>query len=191
MTLRLAAAAAAVVLTTAGCGATPAASPSKPGLSQGTNHPTDTTSTATAPTTDAGAAPALTSPVAQPAPSKLGARFTYQDGLVIQLGKPARFQPSDTAAAAKAVAYVSFKVTVVNGTRKAFDPSMFTVSVQSADTEAGEVIDIGKGFDGAPSTVVLPRRESSFTVGFGVRNPTDLVVQVTPGFDYEPAVFTS
>jgi hypothetical protein len=38
---------------------------------------------------------------------------------------------------------------------------------------------------------VLPGRLISFPVGFGVRDPKDLLLEVAPGFDYESALFTN
>lgn len=179
MTLRPTVAVAVVaVLVTAGCTGRNQPTPAGTGVPQATNHPTST-------------APASTPPAPDAAPRKFGARFTYQDGLVIQLGRPTRFHPSQYAVADKAPAYVAFQVTVINDTTTRYDPTMCQVSVQSSNTESGEVIDLDQGFNGSPSTVVLPHREATFKVGFAVQNPTDLVAQVTPGFDYDPAVFTS
>ena len=107
------------------------------------------------------------------------------------VARPVRFQPSEYASAEKAPAYLSFKITIINGTSKRYDPVMFRVSVQSDDTEADQVFDMENSLGGPPSTKILPNRQSSFKVGFGVQNPKDLIVQVTPGFEYDDAIFTN
>ena len=190
---RVIAAAVALVLVTAlpACSATTKeADPTKSALSQGTNHPSATASVEDSGSAEAESATPTPSPTEE-GPRKLGSRFTYEDGLVVIVSKPVRFQPSEYASAEKAPAYLSFKITVINGTSKRFDPVVFQVSVQSNDAEADEVFDSSNGFEGPPSTAILPNRQSSFKVGFGVQNPKDLVVQVTPGFEYDDAIFTS
>jgi hypothetical protein len=173
----------ALFTTLTGCGTTTKeADPTKSALVQGTNHPSTTRSAASATATP--------SPTGA-GPRKFGSRFNYEDGLVVMVAKPVRFQPSEYAAVQKAPAYLSFKITIINGTGKRFDPVLFRVSVQSNDAEADAVFDMANDLKGPPSTVVLPKRQSSFKVGFGVQNPKDLVVQVTPGFEYSEAVFTN
>jgi len=91
--------------------------------------------------------------------------------------------------------YVSFDVAVTNGTRKAFDPSLFQVSAQSGSTEGDLIIDVqtdsGVNVGAPPQTTVLPGRKVTYQVAFGVSNSKDLVVEVTPTFDYAPTIFTS
>lgn len=185
-----------VVFTVTGCGSGDSKRPTaSAGLSQGTNHPTPTLASSESASSSEGTAsadPSTSAPEQEDAaPKKFGSRFTYEDGLVVQVAKPAPFKPSEYAAAEPAASYLSFKVTIINGTGKRYDPALFTVSVQSNDTEANEVYDSENGFKGSPDTAVLPGRESSFKVGFGVPNPKDLVVEVSPGFEYDSVFFTS
>lgn len=181
----------AALLVLTGCaGTTKEADPTKSALTQGSNRPSATASAVASSSTVPSETPTPT-PTPEDGPRKFGARFTYEDGLTVIVAKPVPFQPSEYSAAEEAPAYLSFKMTIINGTGKRYDPSLFQVSVQSNDTEAGEVYDSANGFEGAPSTTVLPGRESSFKVGFGVANPKDLVVQATPGFEYDDAIFTN
>ncbi len=68
---------------------------------------------------------------------------------------------------------------------------MFNATLQSSNVEAAQVFDSEQGISGPPATTLLPGRESAFQVVFGVMDPADLVLEVTPGFEYEPAIFTS
>ena len=110
---------------------------------------------------------------------------------MVKVGKPSRFTPSEYAVTGKAPAYVALTVTLINGTGKRFDAALLSASMQSNDTEADQVFDSENGLGGAPSTALLPNRQSSFKIGFAVQNPKDLVLELTPGFEYSPAVFVS
>lgn len=68
---------------------------------------------------------------------------------------------------------------------------MFDASAQSGNVEASQVFDSAQGMEGTPSTTLLPGRESVSTIVFAVTDPDDLVVEVTPGCEYDPAIFTS
>jgi len=95
------------------------------------------------------------------------------------------------AAADEAPAYLSFGLVIVNGGAEPFDPSVSTASLQSGDTEASEVFDTENGFDGSPSTKVLPGRQTKYKIGFGVQNPKDLVLEFSPSFEHESQIFTN
>lgn len=120
-----------------------------------------------------------------------GGTFTWGDGLVASVAAPKTFTPSDTAAARPAKAYQQFEITVTNKTGAAYDPSSLQIGVQSGSTESNQVFDSEKGVGSAPSTTVLDGRQIIFTVAFGVEDPKDIVVDVQPGYDYEPGLFSS
>ena len=120
-----------------------------------------------------------------------GETATFEDGLSVKVGKPQKFQPTEWASFDKAPGYVKFKVTIVNGTKAAYDASGAFVTVQSGDTEAGEVFDTEAGLDGSPMTKVLPGRQSSYWVGFGVQSPKDIVMDFQVDWEHDAAVFTN
>ena len=121
-----------------------------------------------------------------------GQTYTYDDGLKVEVSPPQKFTPSDSAVGTKQwPAYVSFTLTLTNGTGKNYDPTLFTTSLQSGSAEGGQVFDSAQGINGSPTTPLLPGRQVQFTVAYGVPDPTDLVLQVTPGLDYQPVIFTS
>ena len=120
-----------------------------------------------------------------------GETWEYTDGLAVTVSAPQEFEPSATAFAPEgAQAYVLFDVTIVNGTEEAFEPLMIT-SLQSGDAEAEQVFDMENGLNGPPTANLLPGRELTFRVGFGVADPNDLVLQVSPNLQYEEAIFVS
>ena len=117
--------------------------------------------------------------------------YTWEDGLLVTVSAPVEFTPSESAAGGKGLAAVKFTVTITNNTSKSYDPAMFTTSAQSGTQEADSIYDIDNNLGGSPHTALLPGRTVTFDVGFGVSDPKDVVLQVTPGFDYTPAMFQS
>lgn len=93
--------------------------------------------------------------------------------------------------AKEAHVFVAFTVTIDNGATSNYDPTLFMASAQSGSVEASEVFDSENGFNGPPTTKLLPGRTVTFKVGYGVQDPKDIVLEVTPGFDYDSAIFTS
>lgn len=140
---------------------------------------------------NAAAAASASAEAAKVKVSKFGQTYTWEDNVSVTISEPTPFQPSSSAAADEAAAYLAFDVTVVNGSDDVYETSMFGTSAQSGNTEADEVFDTAQGFDGAPSTKLLPGREATFKIGYGVSTPSDIVMEVSPGFEYQAAIFTS
>lgn len=120
-----------------------------------------------------------------------GDTFAWHDGLSVSIAAPTAFTPSEYAAADPAATYVSFSITIINGTGKTYDPSSFFVSVISGTAESGSVYDSDNDLNGPPSTGILDGRNATFTAGFGVADAGDLVLEVSPGYDYTDVYFTS
>jgi hypothetical protein len=150
----------------------------------GSNRPTETSPAESTPTTEA------PPPVVNP---KFGETYTYEDGLVVTIGTPQPYTPSESAAVGepRPPAFVVFDVTVVNGSQANYEPAIFSVSLQSANVEEQQVFDSANGIGGTPTTPILPGREAAFRLAFGATNPNDLVMQVSPSFEHEPIIFTS
>jgi hypothetical protein len=125
-----------------------------------------------------------------PGTATFGETFTWRDDLSIVVAPGVPFTPSDTASADDAPAYLVFEITVTNGGTEVYDPAMFTVSMQSGSTEAGQVFDSAQLGD-APQTSLLPGRKATWKVAFGVTDPKDLVMQVSPGFEYRDLLVTT
>jgi hypothetical protein len=123
--------------------------------------------------------------------ARFGETFTYKDGLQVTIGKPRKFTPSEYAGAKKAVVYLRFKVTLKNGTAKRFEPTIVSGTMSSAGKECEEIFDTDNGLDGSPSTTLLPGRVVSYSMGFGVSDQRDLVLEFTPDFDHDAAVFST
>ena len=92
--------------------------------------------------------------------------------------KPKKFTPSEFAVVKKSNSYVRFTVTVVNKSNKPIDLGLTYISVQSRNQEADHVFDSPTGLNGPPDKKVTKGREAEFDVGFGVADPSDMVMEV-------------
>ncbi len=177
---------AATLLTLAGCG----------GTSGGVGPTVTVTQTVTA---GAESPAASSSPSDEPtsettpdgAQAKFGQTYTYTDGLAVTVSVPKAYKPSQYAACDKSKAYVSFTITIKNGTGKAFDPALFHETVQSGQSEGDTCFDTAQGLGGGPNTKLLAGRTVTWKTGFGIADPKDIVMEVTPSFDYDSAIFTN
>lgn len=171
----------ALALTACGQAATPTTE-----TPRGTNAPTASETTATSePEPEATAEPAGATT------AKFGETFDYEDGVSVTISKPKEFKPSEYIEVDKGATPLSFTVTVVNGSDAPLDLVLFNASLQSSNEEAAQLFDVEKKMEGAPSTSLLPGREAQFLVGFGAKDPADLVLEASPGFEYDAAIWTN
>jgi hypothetical protein len=101
------------------------------------------------------------------------------------VGKPEKFRPSKWAVVEKSKVYVKFTVTVVNKSKKPVDLGMTYISVQSRNKEADQLFDSVSGLRGPPDRKVSRGTASDFVVGFGVADPTDVVMEIALHDDLE------
>ncbi|MBB6081676.1 DUF4190 domain-containing protein [Streptomyces paradoxus] len=148
----------------------------------------------TAPTTPA---PSTATSPGTTAPTSGALQFNtaqrYQDGLQVQVSAPRPFTPSDSAAGYtpgdKAVAV---DVTVTNGSGKRVDLDLLSIQAKDADGRSAETIfDSAKGINGVTGTL-LPGKKSVATYAFDLPKnaSSSLDVEVSPGFNYESAVWS-
>lgn len=189
-------AALAVAILFAGCTAT--VGDPKPVASEpaGTNRPassapaaTEVEPTAAEETTEAEPTEAEATEEEQDA-KPFGSSWTWDDGLSITVSKPKDYKPSEYSGQEGYTKYVMFDVTLVNKSTKAWDPSIFFATLQSGNEEAPEIYDSAKLKD-RPSTKLLKGREVTFQIAFAVKDPKDLVLEVTPDFEHNAALYQS
>lgn len=129
---------------------------------------------------------------AAPVNPKFGESYEWEDGLVVTVSAPTPFTPSEYAYVGEgSPAYLLFTVTVVNGSEVNYDPTLFFNTLQSGNAEAEAIFDSDNGLSLPPQTALLPGREATFNIGFGVADPNDLVMEVTPGFEYDSVIYTN
>ena len=199
MKTSLMAVAAATLLLTA-CSPTNATAPSE--TPEGATSPpaTQAAPTASATAEASAAATETTSPAATAAIGGLsfGDTYTWPNGLAVTISKPKVFKPSQFAAAdvgtdksVKSQTNLMFNVRVVNNTGKPFEQIGFYFTMQSGNAESEQIFDSETKLEGAPSDTLLKGRTSEFKVGFRVKDPNDLAMNVMPEVAYKPATFRS
>lgn len=192
--------AAGLIVAVASCSSTSGGKADGP--KEGSNAPDKTTAPVDAGSPDDGEAPEETEtdpvdegPTTTESPESQNPVFSetydWEDGISITVGVPESFTPGEYSAVDGAEDHLMFEVKIVNGTDANFDPSMFTSTLQSGNAEAESVYDSDAGIEGSPSTTLLAGREAVFKIGYGVSNPDDLVLEVSPDFEHDSAIFTS
>jgi len=153
------------------------------------------TSSATATGQETGAGdPTATPSGASAAPREkadaaFGKAFAFPDGLKVTVSEPETFMPSAKSVNGGEPAFVTFEVTVENGTEANVAPAEVFVTVQSGAGEGGQVLDPDEGIKAPPTKAVAPGAKATWPLAFGVLDAEDVVVHVLPGIDAEPATF--
>jgi hypothetical protein len=177
--------AASVSLLTAACGSTQEAITSAP-QETSVMAPSEQAPTTEAPPVET---PAETTPESHA--YAFGETVSFDDGMHVTIDQPKAFKPSEYAAGTEGYThFVKFRVTIDNRSGKTFDPTMAMTSVMSGDTQGSEVYDSDRNLGGGPTTKLLNGRKVTYTVGFGVEDPKDIVVQFDLSFDHETAMYS-
>ena len=118
-----------------------------------------------------------------------GKTYTWENGLSVTVSAPKSASRGDGFGGETFKHFVAFTITVVNKTGAAYDPSSIYTSLQSNDIEGDEVF--GSGYNGAPETKVLNNRQVKYKVKYGLSNPLDIVLELTPEIGYDSAIWKS
>jgi hypothetical protein len=118
-----------------------------------------------------------------------GDAHEYDSGISVSIGTPQPITPSKNAIVGGEPEFVSFDVTLKNGSDAAFAPGEVFVTVESGGEQAAEIRDPKNGLEGPPRKSVAPGAMRTWDLGFGVFDATDLAIQVQLGLDEEPVVF--
>ena len=124
-----------------------------------------------------------------------GQRYTWSNGLAVEVAAPAACTPSDAASPSNVARAVKFTVTVVNGTQQSFDASelSFGSEAQFNGQTAQSVIDLDGpcGDGGTQAATVLPGKTYTYVVSYAVTaQPGDMQLVFQPSFGSDKAVFT-
>lgn len=122
---------------------------------------------------------------------KFGRTVEYADGLAVTVTKPEVVNLSSGAGGEGFPYRIHFDVTITNNTGGRIEP-MPMVSVQSGNREGDQIYDMRNGIEGAPMLdTLLDGRSLTWTAAFGIDDPDDVLVFVTPSFiDYDEIVFS-
>lgn len=123
-----------------------------------------------------------------------GKRYTWKDGLAVEVSAPVACVPSRTASPQNIQRAVKFTITVTNGAKQPFDTTLlsFGNDVQFNGAKAERVFDSSGecGGDLAASTV-MPGKSFAYDVAYAVGpQPGEMQLVLSPGFAGDKAVFT-
>lgn len=181
--------AAALALALTGCGFAPTEASDEPSSSSSTYTPDD--ALVDEPADEPTAEELDTVPEDMgPVIAKFGEDWEYEDGMTVKVTAPTAFTPSTYAAGGEGhQSHIKTSVTITNGTSASFDPTLAMDTVTSGGAEGDPVFD--DGLEGSPMATLLPGRSITYDVGYGVNDPSDVTIEVSPDWDHEPAIFTA
>ncbi|XVS66018.1 hypothetical protein ACQPYE_08180 [Actinosynnema sp. CA-299493] len=133
-------------------------------------------------------------PDAAQAPPTWGQRYTWANGLAVDVSAPAPCTPGQYAAPSNIARAVKVTVTVVNGTDKPFDAGLlsFGGDAQFDGRKAETVFDSSGecGSGGLENATVLPGKTYAYETTFAVgAQPGELQISLQPDFGSDKAVF--
>jgi hypothetical protein len=132
--------------------------------------------------------------VAEEAPSNvlsLGQTMVWNDGIEMTVSAPTEFTPSDTSMGWEpGQVAVVFDVTITNNSTEQLEPMAYSL-VSSGGVDAANIFDSAQGIEGPPSNIVLPGESITWQEAYGVVDPADIAFQVSPGFLYDEAIWTT
>lgn len=166
----------AVVVLFAGCSAKTEVPTTEPSVAQPASEPEETPET-----------------VVDPMISALGEAFTYTNNVSISVSTPVPFQPTEYANGADQANQVLFTFVITNGTDKPLEPTVWA-TVSSGGAEGSPIIDVGNEAGQTsfgPSTTILPGQTIEWLQAFSIADMESITVEISPGFEYENAIFTN
>jgi hypothetical protein len=123
-----------------------------------------------------------------------GKRYTWQDGLAVEVSAPAACKPGQFAAPQGVKRAVKFKILIVNNTDKPFEAALLTVGGDAqfnqakAETVFDSAGDCGNG--GLESATVMPAKTYSYEVAYSVGTaPGEMQLAFEPQIGGTKAVF--
>ncbi|MET9629813.1 hypothetical protein ABZX92_20355 [Lentzea sp. NPDC006480] len=125
-------------------------------------------------------------------PPTWGERYTWENGLSVEVAAPVACTPGQYAAPANIARAVKFKVTITNGTSAAFETALLTIGndAQFNGQQAERIFDssgCGSTFD---TTTVLPGKTYTYDVAYSVgKQPGEMQLVFEPSFNSDKAAF--
>ncbi|WP_143532369.1 hypothetical protein [Saccharothrix sp. ALI-22-I] len=123
-----------------------------------------------------------------------GQRYTWENGLAVEVSAPAACTPGQHALPSNVARAVKLTVTVLNGTDQPFNAGMLSIGndVQFDGRRAEAVYDANGpcGHGGVENVTVLPGKSYAYDMAFAVgAQPGELQIALQPDFRSDKAVF--
>ncbi|NQX27172.1 DUF4190 domain-containing protein [Microbacteriaceae bacterium VKM Ac-2854] len=127
------------------------------------------------------------------ADAAFGETIAYDNDVTISVSAATAFTPTDTAFGADQANQVLVTMTITNGSTENLEPSVYATA-SSAGVAATDIYDSGNAagdIGTPPSTTILPGGTATWLQGFSVADPADIVLQISPSFDYDDVIFST
>ncbi|WP_394621754.1 hypothetical protein JNUCC0626_22530 [Lentzea sp. JNUCC 0626] len=122
-----------------------------------------------------------------------GKRFTWDNGLAVDVAAPVACQPGQFAVPSSIARAVKFEITITNGTTAAFETALMSIGTdaQFNGQKAEMVFDSSGGCDSTyDSATVLPGKTYTFHVAYAVgAQPGEMQLVFEPTFNSAKAAF--
>lgn len=122
-----------------------------------------------------------------------GKRYTWPNGLSVDVGKPVACTPGQFSAPPNITRAVKFEITITNGTSAAFETALMSIGTdaQFNGQKADMVFDSGGGCDSTfDSATVLPGKTYTFHIAYSVgAQPGEMQLVFEPTFNSDKAAF--
>lgn len=126
-------------------------------------------------------------------PPTWGKRYTWENGLSVDVAAPVACTPGEFAAPQGIVRAVKFNVTITNSTSAAFETALLSLGndAQFNGQKASRVFDSGGGCTSTvDNATVLPGKTYTYEVSYSVgAQPGEMQLVFEPSFNSEKAVF--
>ncbi|GAA3654921.1 hypothetical protein GCM10022267_46470 [Lentzea roselyniae] len=126
-------------------------------------------------------------------PLTWGTRYTWANGLSVDVAAPVACTPGEYAAPQGIVRGTKFKVTITNGTSAAFETALLSLGndAQFNEQKAPKVFDTSGGCNSTvDNATVLPGKTYTYEVSYSVgAQPGEMQLVFEPSFNSEKAVF--
>ena len=134
-------------------------------------------------------------PAANPLIKPFGEVVSYEDGVSISVALIGEFTPTQYAIYNEGETPLVFKVLITNNSEEPLEPAA-VAEATSGGKPAGFIADAGNPEYGDlglfPTSVILPGQTLEWYTAFGVTDPADVTMQLSPTlFDHEAAIFTT
>lgn len=142
-----------------------------------------------------GQTPAAQQPGPAPEAPTWGKRYTWKDGLAVEVTAPEACKPSEYASPQNVQRAVKFTVTIVNGTDKPVEAATLSIGgdAQFDGKKAEQIFDIDGtcGKVGDDSGTVLPGKNFTYTAAYSVaQQPGEMQLTFQPNLSGDKAVYT-
>lgn len=119
---------------------------------------------------------------------RYGETATIDDGLKVTVSEPAAFTPEAIGAGDTSIGYINVDVTVTNDTDDTFDGMVMVDALSAGKPGVTSSLDPSESFTN--EVTLATGNDITLNFAFGIDDPEDVAITVTPGFESEGVTFS-